>query len=199
MVSVPYTANTGRLLFDRDDMTVQREFSSPVLARNPASPIFSGAPCFVKRGDELWAWYTSAIRWELGRERPKHYYSIRRAVSRDGVDWVSDSELAIPFADDYEYAVARSSIIELDGIDYIWFCHRATRDIPTYRIGLAWSTDLLQWTRDDSRSGIDVSLSGWDSEMICYPQLFEHGGWLYMLYNGNGYGRTGFGCASFRL
>lgn len=32
--------------------------------------------------------------------------------------------------------------------------------------------------------------------MVCYPFLFEHDGTLYMLYNGNGYGRTGFGLAA---
>ena len=43
--------------------------------------------------------------------------------------------------------------------------------------------------------GIDVSKNGWDSEMICYPYVFDHKGKRYMLYNGNGYGKTGFGLA----
>jgi len=30
---------------------------------------------------------------------------------------------------------------------------------------------------------------------ICYPYVFDHAGSRYMLYNGNGYGRTGFGIA----
>ena len=42
---------------------------------------------------------------------------------------------------------------------------------------------------------LDVSPSGWDSEMVCYPHVFDHKGKRYMLYNGNGYGRTGFGLA----
>jgi hypothetical protein len=47
----------------------------------------------------------------------------------------------------------------------------------------------------DDQAGIDVSDSGWDSDMICYPRVFSHVGRLYMLYNGNGYGKTGFGLA----
>jgi hypothetical protein len=31
--------------------------------------------------------------------------------------------------------------------------------------------------------------------MICYPAVFELNGNTYMLYNGNGYGKTGFGIA----
>jgi hypothetical protein len=40
-----------------------------------------------------------------------------------------------------------------------------------------------------------VSLIGWDSEMIEYPFVFDHAGERYMLYNGNGYGKSGFGLA----
>ena len=45
------------------------------------------------------------------------------------------------------------------------------------------------------KAGIDVSASGWDSEMIAYPYVFAHEGDYYMLYNGNGYGKTGIGLA----
>jgi hypothetical protein len=31
--------------------------------------------------------------------------------------------------------------------------------------------------------------------MLCYPCVFDHFGTRYMLYNGNGYGATGFGLA----
>jgi hypothetical protein len=41
----------------------------------------------------------------------------------------------------------------------------------------------------------DVSEEGWDSEMMCYPYVFDHKGERYMLYNGNGYGKSGFGIA----
>jgi hypothetical protein len=49
--------------------------------------------------------------------------------------------------------------------------------------------------RQDEASGIDVSQSGWDANMIEYPFVFDHAGRRYMLYNGNGYGATGFGLA----
>jgi hypothetical protein len=40
-----------------------------------------------------------------------------------------------------------------------------------------------------------VSDQGWDAEMIEYPFILDHQGERYMLYNGNGYGKTGFGLA----
>jgi len=78
---------------------------------------------------------------------------------------------------------------------FMWFAHRATKTTDTYRIGFASSVDGRHWERNDLLSGIDISPTGWDSEMICYPCVFEHLGKIYMLYNGNGYGKTGFGLA----
>jgi hypothetical protein len=35
--------------------------------------------------------------------------------------------------------------------------------------------------------------------MISYPFVFQHKNFLYMLYNGNGYGKTGFGYATIKM
>ena len=64
-----------------------------------------------------------------------------------------------------------------------------------YRIGYAESTDGIHWERKDHLSGIDVSVEGWDADMISYPCVFKKDEELVMLYNGNGFGKTGFGYA----
>ena len=53
----------------------------------------------------------------------------------------------------------------------------------------------IVFKRRDEEVGIDVSPAGWDSAMIEYPYVFDHGGARYLLYNGNDYGREGFGLA----
>ena len=73
----------------------------------------------------------------------------------------------------------------------MWYSCRGS----AYRIGYAESNDGLEWERKDEEAGIDVSQDGWDSEMIEYPCVFQHGGSWYMLYNGNGYGASGIGLA----
>ncbi len=42
---------------------------------------------------------------------------------------------------------------------------------------------------------IDVSAEGWDSETVCYASVIAVQSRILMLYNGNDYGRTGFGIA----
>jgi hypothetical protein len=64
-----------------------------------------------------------------------------------------------------------------------------------YRIGYAESADGLKWERKDREVGIDVSESGWDSEMIAYSSVQKYKDKVYMFYNGNNLGETGFGYA----
>ena len=48
---------------------------------------------------------------------------------------------------------------------------------------------------DDDDPGLDVTRGDWDSDMLCYPHAFECRGKVYLLYNGNEFGRYGFGLA----
>ena len=91
-------------------------------------------------------------------------------------------------------------MIEIDGRYHKFFCYRQSSDFRTnkdrgYRIGHAWSDDLSNWKRDDDNPLLGTSPGEWDSDMQCYPHVFECDGNVYMLYNGNEFGRYGFGLA----
>jgi hypothetical protein len=64
-----------------------------------------------------------------------------------------------------------------------------------YKIGYATSANLFDWERKDSEAGIEYSKEGWDSTMHHYPHIFEVNGKHYMTYNGNDFGKFGFGLA----
>lgn len=64
-----------------------------------------------------------------------------------------------------------------------------------YRIGYASSDDMLVWERDDSKAGLDVGKTGWDSEMVAYPHVRNINGKTLMFYCGNSFGHSGFGYA----
>ena len=182
------TWNDSRLIFERD-------FLGPIIEKDKYNPYFSTAP-FVLCKDGKWdSWFVSCQGWDES-DQSIHKYNIEHVTSTDGVNWNRTHDIAIDFEDSFEYAIARPSVL-VDGNGYhMWFCSRATRDIATYRIRYAKSRDGVTWERKPVEFvGLDVSSSGWDSEMICYPHVFDHKGKRYMLYNGNGYGRTGFGLA----
>jgi hypothetical protein len=136
-------------------------------------------------------WYVSGQRWEMHDGQPKHYYHIKYAESTDGLKWDRRGVVCIDFKSEDEYAIGRPCVLKNNGFYSLWYSYRGR----SYRIGYAESTDGIHWERKDEQVGIDVSPSGWDSEMIEYAHVFDHKGERYMLYNGNGYGKTGIGLA----
>ena len=76
----------------------------------------------------------------------------------------------------------------------MWYSYRDGTG-KKYRIGYSHSIDGIIWENKLDSVGIDVSNNGWDSEMICYPFVFDHKNSRYMLYNGNSHGKDGFGLA----
>jgi len=133
------------------------------------------------------------VKWVVENESPKPYYHLKYAESEDGIHWERKGIVCIDFKYEGETRIARPCVIKEDGIYKMWYCYAIGSG--GYRIGYAESEDGIRWERKDEEAGIDVSESGWDSEMICYPFVFEHKGRKYMLYNGNEYGKTGFGYA----
>ncbi len=140
-------------------------------------------------------WYTSFIKWERTNDQIKHYYVIRYSESTNLKDWSRASHICINFKSDEEFAISRPSVIKIDNKYHMWFAYRG----EYYRIGYASSDDGINWTREDEKAGINVSTSGWDSESICYPHVFRHKDYLYMIYNGNNYGKAGLGIARHKL
>lgn len=194
-VTVPFRFSIGLAVSDDGGLSFKKVSKGPLIDRNPVDPYLVASSC-VLAGQDLWRmWYVSGARWEHTPQGPKHYYHIRYAWSSDGLNWVRDGKVCIDFANDMEYAFARPSVLVDRGRYQMWYSYRASTRGTTYRIGYAESGDSLSWERKDDEVGIDVSSDGWDSEMICYPFVFQHRGRTYMIHNGNGYGRSGFGYA----
>lgn len=132
--------------------------------------------------------------------RPEVVYKLRMAHSTDGINWTRLDRDIIPDRLGKDEAQACPDIFFWNGKYHMFFCYRQATDFRfsrerTYRIGYARSSDMLNWVRDDSKAGIEVSDQGWDSEMVAYPHVFELDGAIYMLYLGNQVGRYGFGLA----
>ena len=190
----------GGVAVSTDNGKSFNKYDGPVIEKSIDDPCWASSPFVIYDNKKYKMWYVSCLKWTKEEDNNKHYYNIRYKESKDGIYWDSQSQSAINFQNEYEYAIARPSIIKDGEQDYkMWYCYRAQKHIDTYRIGYAESVNGEEWIRKDEQAGIDVSKAGWDSEMICYPYVFDHQGDRYMLYNGNGYGKTGFGLAIYNL
>jgi hypothetical protein len=197
---VPYEIQVGLAVSSDGGRTWEKYSDRPVLGRIPAEPLLTSTPC-ITHENGLWrAWYMSGTKWEVVDGRAEPFYHMKYGESRNGVDWVREGVVAIDYRSSQEGGIVRGSVIREDGLYRMWFCYRGDSSFRsdranTYRIGYAESGDGVRWSRLDERAGIDVSDEGWDSEMIAYPYVFDDRGSRYMLYNGNGFGQSGFGYA----
>ena len=197
-VTVPFRNNVGLAISNDDGKTFSRQSPVPVLDRSRHGPSFSANPCVIY-DNGLWRmYYLSCYKWIMEAGKRKHFYNLKYAESKDGINWKRDGIVSIDFRSGEEYAISSPSVVRDDDCYKMWYSYRGSEHGPTYRIGYAESKDGVAWDRKDEQVGIDVSESGWDSEMIEYPFVFDHDGERYMLYNGNGYGRSGFGLAVWR-
>ncbi len=137
-------------------------------------------------------WYGSTISWDSPNGEMVHV--IKYATSNDGNVWEKHG-LAIPFEIGVAQAFSRPWVLkDKVGMFHMWYSYRSGQG-EKYRIGYAKSNNGVNWQRKHEDVGINVSDDGWDSEMICYPAILNHKGKTYMLYNGNAYGKEGFGIA----
>lgn len=188
-VTVPWRNSIGLAIYNETSKRYEKFSMAPILDRNHVDPYSISYPFIIHDNGIYRMWYGSNLAW--GKEQKDMAHLIKYAESNDGVHWDRQGIIALNFKNDDEYAMSRPYVLKEDGIYRMWYSYRGA----AYRIGYAESEDAIHWVRKDEEVGLDVSESGWDSETVEYPFIFQHKGHRYMLYNGNKYGKTGFGLA----
>jgi predicted GH43/DUF377 family glycosyl hydrolase len=201
-VSVSADASIGLAISHDDGLTFQKFGQGPVMAAALHEPFLVGDAFVIKHDDLFHMWYIFGLRWVKSAESepPDRVYKIAHATSGDGIQWHRDGKTIIGDKLNADECQALPTVFHRNDTFHMYFCYRQAHGFRTqshhgYRLGYAYSKDLLHWVRDDKLVGIDVSRDGWDSQMQCYPHTFELEGKIYMLYNGNEFGRCGFGLA----
>lgn len=187
-----WRGDIGRLLLE-NNLTLRLDGNAPLIPRNEIDPISLSYPWVLQDDNgSYFMWYGSTNSWDAGNGEMLH--TLNYASSIDGHHWQRHG-LAVPYQLDFAQTFSRPTVIGNRQEGYhMWFSYRGELG-KKYRIGYAYSQDGKHWELRLNETGIDVSASGWDSEMIEYPFVFDHKGQRYMLYCGNRYGQTGFGLA----
>jgi hypothetical protein len=190
--TVPYHNATGVAYSIDGGFSFHRRFHGPVLDRTPAEPYLAVTPSFCAG----MTYYVSGLRWKriLGRYEP--IYTIHAARSQDGIYFERMGQV-VPQFHNHE-CFSRPWAMKADNGWFMYYSYRSAfdyRDGPNaYRIGYAVSQDGIHWLRNDA-GHTPPARSDWDATMQCYPALFYARGKFFMLYNGNSFGREGFGLA----
>lgn len=192
----PYLIFTGVALpLDGDEDRLQRLQATPVLDRRADEATMRAAPWVIADGDRLRMWYVSCVRWQIVQGAPRYHVEIRTTTSDDGIRWSNDSVVCL-VPQGHEYAVGRPCVRKTGRGYEMWFSVRSSA--RPYHLAHAHSEDGVHWVRSGPEVALpqaSASRTAWDAEMVCYPCVIEHAGHVYLFYNGNQHGRTGFGVA----
>lgn len=187
--SVPWRNAIGVAIGDARQGRFKRLSAGPIMDRDITDHFSLSYPWVVRQSPDRWdMWYGTHLTW--GHSSADMSHAIRKATSRDGLSWTRSPELSVRPRPN-EIAVVRPSVIVgRDGATMIFAC----RGHGPYRLGLAHSTDLKTWSRLESPV-LAPEPGGWEGEALTYPSLFEALNRRWLLYNGSGYGASGFGLA----
>ena len=206
-ISVSVETGVGLAVSEDNGHTFNKIGCGPVLTASLHEPCLVG-DAFVRVYDDLFhMWYIFGKGWKHGApEVPAdRIYKIGHATSHDGLHWQKDEgHQIISDVLGNDECQALPTVIKIGVRYHMFFCFREHFNFRSaagrgYRIGHASSSDLVRWERHDNEIPFAGKDEQWDSDMQCYPNVFEWNGKLHMLYNGNEFGRHGFGIAELQM
>lgn len=189
---VKFYVFSGLAVSEDGGQTFRRVSQVPICDRNDRELFFRVVHSIMPENGIWRVWYGGGNSYAVKDGKQFPMYNIRYTESKDGRRLDENYRVCIDMEGD-EYRVGRPYVVKTGDL-YRMFYSAGTIE-RGYRLAYAESADGIAWTRRDEEVGIDVSASGWDSEMQAYPSLVTHGAKTYLFYNGNDYGREGFGYA----
>lgn len=200
-VSVSVETSVGLAYSEDNGLTFNKIGSGPVLTSSLHEPFLVGDGFVCVYENIFHMWYIYGTKWiDNTEEETARVYKIAHATSADGIHWIKEGNPIIENKLNEDECQALPTVIRHGNKYHMYFCYREAigfrknRD-RGYRLGYAYSEDMKNWVRDDANAGIRFSEQGWDSDMQCYPHIFKCDDKIYLLYNGNEFGRYGFGLA----
>ena len=198
--SVSYRLSIGLAVSEDYGKTFKKMFKGPIMDRGINDPIWVGQPCVLKEGGVWKMWYLNCEKVENINNHPEPFYNIKYATSANGIDWVRRNEVCIDFDFGNIDAIGRPCVYKEGGKYKMLHSNRRALGYRVdktagYTIGYSESEDGINWIRLDDEVGISKSEEGWDSIMIEYCTTYRFKGVRYLIYNGNGFGASGFGYA----
>ncbi len=202
-VTVSYRLSIGLAISNDDGVTFNKYSIGPLLDRDVNEPFFNTAPYVIVENNKWKMWYVSCTGWKNINNWPEPYYLIRYAESNDGINWKRKNVECIGY-DDFTDAIGKPCVYKTDGIYKMIYSYRNAVDYrinksKSYRLGYAESNDGIKWNRKDKEFVFNENVANWEDIMQEYSTTYVFKNVRYIIYNGNGFGESGFGYAKIEL
>ncbi len=196
-----YRTAIGLAISEDNGVSFKKYSDGPIVDRSIYDPCFACQP-FVMKTNNIWRmWYLSCTKWEIIDNRPEPFYHVKYAESNDGINWIRNGLVSLDYNEEID-AVGNPTVILEDGIYKMYYSYRKAdgyRNDPSkaYKLGYAESTDGIRFIPLNDKIHVVGKAEEWESIMNAYPHVFiNNNNRKIMLYNGNGFGESGFGYAT---
>jgi hypothetical protein len=185
-------------------ITFSRLGDGPIIDASLKEPFLIGDPFVLRNQNKFYMWYIHGTKWieDPNSGRKERIYKIAHAVSIDGVSWtkVNEGEQIVPDRIGVHEAQAMPSVIQINQTFFLFYCYRDVFDFRTnpskgYKLGCVRSENLQDWEPEEIVAENSSTYEIWDKDMQCYPHAFSWKNRNFIAYNGNNFGREGFGLA----
>ena len=182
LVNTKYYLFTGLATSNNGGYSFERFSRVPILDRNNADLSFRCGG-FVIAGKIIKMWYIGGSDWvNVGLEK-RPVYNMKYIESNNPFKWVKEGTVCFGPENEDEHGFGRPYVIKEKSLYKMFYSIRTKS--KGYRMGYAESRNGKTWIRKDEELGLAISGSGWDSGIICYPNILKVHGKTYMFYNGN--------------
>ena len=199
--SVPYNNLMG-LALSSGEKKFYKPYQGPILGQCILEPLSATSPWICEYGNQYIMYYCSGIDWLEIDGKLEHTYDIKIAKSKNLISWNILGKVAIG-QNNFEQAITRPTVIKINKKYHMWFCFRDSRDFRngkgSYKIGHAKSENMINWKRSIHQV---IPENGWNRnslEMQAYPAAIKTKDFIFIFYNGNSFGKTGFGVISLNI
>lgn len=191
---IRYRLLTGLAISEDNGVSFTRYSVTPVLERSPDELFFRCGPCVRLENGLFRMWYVAGSEWLVVGGKPMPRYCIKYLESMNGLEWGSTGRLVLDITREDEHGFGRPWVVQ-SAAGYAMYYSVRRKSFGAYRMGFATSLDALNWDRHDEDLGLDVEPGGFDSDAIMYAAVIYLDGKEVCYYNGNEFGRAGFGAA----
>lgn len=189
-IGVPFSNEIGIAIVD-NNFNFKRIQKLPIYNKSEVEPLTFGYPTIVGTNKKIYMYYDSIDKWD--ESEPNNYkFDLRVAVMKGSHKWLYCNKLSL-VTNIISRAITRPAFISTPtGLMMVYSCEIDGE----YKLNAALQDkkNHYKWIKND-RFIFPPSGQSWDSNEQSYCNIFKYQKYYYMLYNGNKYGKTGFGIA----
>ena len=189
-----------KLNLNRGKFSYEAALENPFLGRNFDNPSSAVVPWVYFYRNQFNVYYIGTDKWKKVNNKYQPLYYIKFAKGSNLYNLKTlNHKLLIDIYDEEVYS--RPTIISYKDKLIMAFCSRKIRDfrdgINSYKIQFATANRKnLIWKRKEYLFSPNLD---WCNKQTSYPFFLKKNDIFYMFFNGNGFGKSGFGVATFHL